>query len=45
MFYMPINGEVDLTPLALSAFEQGKSVCVPKLIGIDMSCRRRSELV
>ena len=31
MFYMPISGEVDLTPLALSAFEQGKSVCVPRV--------------
>ncbi len=31
MFYMPMPGEVDLTPLALNAFEQGKSVCVPKV--------------
>lgn len=31
MLYMPLVTEVDVTPLALRAFQQGKTVCVPKM--------------
>lgn len=31
MLYMPLPGEVDLTPLALRCFQSGKAVCVPKV--------------
>jgi 5-formyltetrahydrofolate cyclo-ligase len=31
MLYMPLVTEVDVTPLALKSFQQGKTVCVPKM--------------
>jgi 5-formyltetrahydrofolate cyclo-ligase len=31
MLYMPLAGEVDLTPLALRCFQVGKTVCAPKV--------------
>ncbi len=37
MMYLPIDFEVDLTPLALRCFQDGKTVCVPRM---DWSSRR-----
>ncbi len=31
MLYMPISNELDPTPLAIRAFQSGKTVCVPKV--------------
>lgn len=31
MLYMPLPTEVDVTAIALSCFQQGKTVCVPKV--------------
>jgi 5-formyltetrahydrofolate cyclo-ligase len=31
MLYMPLQHELDLTPLALKCFQSGKMVCVPKV--------------
>lgn len=31
MLYMPLVTEIDVTPLALRAFQQGKTVCVPRM--------------
>lgn len=31
MLYLPIGGEVDVAGLALRAFQDGKSVCVPRM--------------
>lgn len=31
MVYLPIPGEVDITGLALRAFQEGKTVCVPRV--------------
>ena len=31
MLYMPLVGEVDLTPAAIRCFRQGKTVCVPRV--------------
>lgn len=31
MLYMPLAGEVDVTPVAVRCFRDGKTVCVPKV--------------
>jgi 5-formyltetrahydrofolate cyclo-ligase len=31
MLYMPLASEIDVTPLALRAFQQNKTVCVPRM--------------
>lgn len=31
MLYMPLAGEVDLTPAAIRCFQDGKTVCVPRV--------------
>ncbi len=31
MMYMPLAGEVDLTPVAIRCFQSGRTVCVPKV--------------
>lgn len=31
MIYLPIPGEVDVTSIALRCFQQGKTVCVPRM--------------
>jgi 5-formyltetrahydrofolate cyclo-ligase len=31
MMYMPLDREVDVTPIALQAFRAGKTVCVPRV--------------
>ena len=31
MLYMPLAGEVDLTPAAIRCFQKGKTVCVPRV--------------
>ena len=31
MLYMPLAGEVDLTPVAIRCFQSGRTVCVPKV--------------
>ena len=36
MFYMPINNEVDLLPLAVELYKKGKTVIFPKIIGNDI---------
>lgn len=31
MVYLPVPGEVDIAPLALRCFQEGKTVCVPRM--------------
>lgn len=33
MFYMPINNEVDILPLAVELFKKGKTILFPKIVG------------
>lgn len=36
MIYMPLPSEVDLCPVALRCFQEGKTVCVPRIVGHDL---------